>query len=154
MRNEYSEVDERPEAVALLARIKAAMPSLRALFERCSGEWGYEDPIYRFYHQSMKVYGLQQSTESIVQALQQLSPNTKLNPWFLHIVKAGTGREFGMEDNARWLRVTRPILEAFFHARYFLEVAVKYGATLKRPPNCLPSGWAALLYLYNMRTNQ
>ena len=51
----------------------------------------------------------------------------------------------------QWLAVTRPILEAFFHALYFLEMAVKYGKELKYPPNRLPSGWASLLYLYNLR---
>jgi hypothetical protein len=29
--------------------------------------------------------------------------------------------------------VTRPIIEAFTHARYFLEMAVKYGAELDAP---------------------
>jgi hypothetical protein len=32
-----------------------------------------------------------------------------------------------------------------------LEMAVKYGKELERPPNFLPSGWAALLYLYDLR---
>jgi hypothetical protein len=42
-------------------------------------------------------------------------------------------------------------LEAFFHARYVLEMAVKYGDDLDEPTNLLPSGWAGLLYLYNLR---
>jgi len=71
--------------------------------------------------------------------------------WFLSILHEGTGKEFDMEDNARWLEVTRPILEAFFHARFFLEMAVKYGRDLKYPPKMLPSGWASFLYLYNLR---
>jgi hypothetical protein len=50
-----------------------------------------------------------------------------------------------------WLETTRPIVEAFFHARYFLEMAVRYGKKLKMPPAMLPSGWAAFLYLYNLR---
>ena len=87
----------------------------------------------------------------IVEVLQSLSPNLKLNDWFLSIVHEGTGKDFNMEDNVRWLEVTRPILEAFFHARYFLEMAVKYGHELKSPPNMLPSGWASFLYLYNLR---
>ena len=49
------------------------------------------------------------------------------------------------------LAVTRPILEAFFHARYFLEMVCKYGRKLKAPPQVLPSGWAAVLYLYQLR---
>jgi len=55
------------------------------------------------------------------------------------------------QGNRRWLEVTRPIVEAFFHAQYFLEMAVRYGRQLKRPPRQLPSGWAAFLYLYDLR---
>jgi hypothetical protein len=40
--------------------------------------------------------------------------------------------------------VTRPILEAFFHAWFFLEMAVRY-ADLEKPPQILPSGYVALL---------
>jgi hypothetical protein len=46
--------------------------------------------------------------------------------------------------------VTRPILEAFFHARFFLEMAVRY-AHIEAPPQLLPSGYAALLYLFGLR---
>ena len=73
-----------------------------------------------------------------------------LNPWFLEIVGEGTGKLFVPEDNADWLRITRPILEAFFHARFFLEMATRY-ADLTKPPRPLPSGYAALLYLYDLR---
>ena len=65
----------------------------------------------------------------------------------MHIVREGTGKTFTEEDNKNWLAVTRPIAEAFFHARYFLEMAIKYGKELEFPPQQLPSGWAALLYL-------
>ena len=57
---------------------------------------------------------------------------------------------FEIEDNARWTEVTRPMLEAFFHARFFLEMAVRY-ANLEKPPQLLPSGYAALLCLYGLR---
>ena len=43
------------------------------------------------------------------------------------------------------------IVEAFLHARYFLEMAVRYGQELKHPPALLPSGWAALLCLFELR---
>jgi hypothetical protein len=66
-------------------------------------------------------------------------------------VTEGTGRTFELSDNTRWLEVTRPIVEAFFHARYFLEMAVRYGGSLKQPPLVLPSGWAAFLHLYGLR---
>ena len=113
--------------------------------------WGYEDPVYRFYHQSSKVCYLQHTTLKIVDSLKALAPHLELNRWFLEIVAAGTGKKFTMEDNKRWPEVTRPIVEAFFHAKYFLEMGVNYGAELSEPPQPMPSGWAAFLYLFNLR---
>jgi hypothetical protein len=78
-------------------------------------------------------------------------PVEKLNEYFMQIVAEGTGKTFSPEDNQIWLETTRPIVEAFFHARHFLEMAVKYGRQLGYPPRVMPSGWAALLYLYNLR---
>src|SRR5438876_9969678 len=132
-------------------RIKAALIDLEALLEECDGDWVYEDYVYRFYHQSFKVYLLQESTLRIVEKLRALSSGRELNEWFKQIVAEGTGKTFAMEDNENWLGVTRPILEAFFHARYFLEMAVKYGRELEYPPRTMPSGWAALFYLFNLR---
>jgi hypothetical protein len=143
--------DEREEARELFENLRAALPQLEKLFEGVSGEWGYEDPVYRLYHQSWKVYGLQESTLRIVEALQALAPDRPLNELFMQIVKEGTGKIFENEHNRRFLQETRPIVEAFFHARYFLEMAVRYGKGLKYPPRMLPSGWAAFLYLYNLR---
>lgn len=135
----------------LMAAISADLPGLESLLEQCSGHWGYEDAVYRFYHQSFKVYRLQRATIEIVTRLQALAPDRPLNEWFMQIVHEGTGKEFTQSDNANWLAVTRPILEAFFHARYFLEMVWKYGKELHSPPELLPSGWAAVLYLYDLR---
>ncbi len=144
--------DPLPEAnERLLQAISDKLPALEALLEQTASHWGYEDPIYRFYHQSFKVYALQDATEHIVTALSELAPDRQLNQWFTEIVAEGTGREFAMEVNQRWTAETRPILEAFFHARFFLEMACKYGRELELAPTMLPSGWAALLYLYDMR---
>lgn len=135
---------------SLLLNLKRDRPELEKLLAQCSDHWGYEDPIYRFYHQSFKVYRLQQQTKSMVEKLQALAPDLPLNPWFVQIVESGTGKTFLSEDNARWTEVTRPILEAFFHARFFLEMTVRY-ADLPAPPQPLPSGYAALLYLFGLR---
>lgn len=133
----------------LLRGVKADLPALRNLLAG-SSDIGYEDPIYRFYHHSNKVFNLQDRTEEIVAALRSLLPSRDLNPLFLEVVAQGTGRVFSFDQNADWPRHTRPILEAFFHARYFLEMAVRYGE-LPEPPKLLPSGWAALLCLYGLR---
>lgn len=135
---------------ALLVRLREQRAALADLLEVTSSHWGYEDPIYRFYHQSFKVYTLQETTKAILAALRALAPGRPLNPWFTEIVECGTGRAFDLEHNSRWLESTRPILEAFFHARYFLEMAVRY-SQLASPPRPLPSGYAALLYLYGLR---
>jgi len=141
---------EREEAeVALLGRLRERRAALAELLARSSDHWGFEDPVYRFYHQSFKVYHVQETTKSIVAALGDLAPQRPMNEWFLEILALGTGHEFTLEHNSRWTEVTRPILEAFFHARFFLEMAVRY-STLDSPPRPLPSGYAALLYLYGL----
>jgi hypothetical protein len=146
-----SQIDDRPEVQRLFANLKASLPELDALLKNCSDHWGYEDPVYRFYHQSFKVYGIQDTTTKIVAVLQALLPERRLNDWFMKIVSDGTGKAFENEHNRRWLEVTRPMLEAFFQARFFLEMAVRYGKELQNPPNLLPSGWGAFLYLYELR---
>ena len=135
----------------LLKAIQDNLPALESLLEESSSHWGYEDPVYRFYHQSFKVYALQETTLRIVEALKGLASDGRLDRWFLEIVTEGTGREFTSEVNRRWAAETRPILEAFFHARYFLEMTCKYGRELETAPECLPSGWAAVLSLFRMR---
>lgn len=141
---------EKLEAV-LLKQLKERLPELEALLEESGSHWHGEDGFYRFYHQSLKVYNLQADTQAIVAALGALMPERKLNETFLQIVGEGTGKIFQMEHNERWLEETRPILEAFFHARMMLQLAVKYGRKLDSPPLALPGGWAAVLYLYRLR---
>lgn len=146
-----TDVDQREPVQLLFANLKAALPDLDDLLKRTSDHWGYEDPVYRFYHQSYKVYWLQDVTTKIVDRLAALLPGRPLNQWFMQIVREGTEKKFTLESNRKWLEETRPIVEAFFHARYFLEMACRYGRELEAPPNLLPSGWAAILYLYDLR---
>lgn len=168
------EGDTRPEVLELLHNIKEHLPELEKMLSDVQGHWVYEDAIYRFYHQSFKVYFLQKHTEAIVKALEALEPKpdpkrdrpkwwyydktnpeeaaTVLHPWFMKIVAAGTGKEFDLSHNQRWMEETQPILQAFFHAKYFLEMIVRYGKEFGDvPPNWLPSGWASVLYLYDLR---
>lgn len=98
----------------LLENLRSRRPELTGLLEDCSSHRGFEDPIYRFYHQSFKVYSLPDETARIVRTLKSLAPDRPLNPWFRQIVEQGTGKSFRQEDNADWTRVTRPMLEAFF----------------------------------------
>ena len=137
----------------LLANIQAHWSELAELLEEISSHWLYEDPVYRFYHQSFKVYALQTETKRIVEALQSVAPRgTTFSPMFEEIYQAGaSGKQFEIEHNQQWTVHTRVFLEAFFHAKFFLEMAVKYGKELQTSPTTLPSGWAALLCLYNLR---
>jgi tRNA(fMet)-specific endonuclease VapC len=62
----------------------------------------------------------------------------------------GVHRAQDATTRARRSALVEATLEAFFHARFFLEMAVRY-ADLAAPPQPLPSGYAALLYLFGLR---
>ena len=143
--------EQEPTIRRLLVKLRRALPQLEELLAIYSSHWGYEDAIYRFYYMSFKVYRLQEATEDMVAALQALLPKCPLTKRLQQIVMEGTGKKFELEVNARWLVETRPIVEAFFHARYFLELAVRCGRRLKRRPRSLPSRCVGLLCLYDLR---
>lgn len=135
----------------LLDAIKAKLPELdrvKVLFG-----YEYEDGIYRFYHHSFKVYRLQDCTLKAVEIFREIAEadDTSLCNWFEQIVADGTGKTFDAEHNRHWPDHTRPIVEAFLHARYFLDMMIKYGRELESSPQFLPFGWAAILELYNRR---
>src|SRR5271169_2256743 len=103
----------------LLLNIKLRLPELTALFNEMSGHWQYEDPIYRFYHESFKVYHIQTYTKRIYDILRSIAPTeTSLHEMFKNIITVGTGVKFEPSHNIAWARHTRPLLEAFFHARF------------------------------------
>ncbi len=131
----------------LLANIQAQLPELIALLAETTSHWTYEDQVYRFYHHSFKVYHLQSVTQRIVEALRRIAPaGTTFCAEFEEIIQHGaSGKDWKIEHNKQWTAHTRPFVEAFFHAKFFLEMAVKYGTELDEVPQQLPSGWAALL---------
>lgn len=137
----------------LLTNIKNRLPELESLLKEMNSHWFYEDPIYRFYHQSFKVYGIQGETKRIIEALKSIAPERRdFCVEFQEIINLGaSGKRFRLSHNKNWTRHTRVFLEAFFHTKFFLEMAVKYGKELEEAPTILPSGWAALLCLYNIR---
>jgi hypothetical protein len=141
---------ERADMGRLLQNIKARLPELEALLRQQDFR-RWEDLFYRFYHQSFKVYWLQESTEQLVAVLRSLLPERPLNKWFEQIVREGTGKEWQLEHNERWLQEARPILEAYFHARTMLDFAIRSGKELEEAPQSLPSAWAAVLYLFDLR---
>ena len=49
--------DDREQAEQdLLRGLQVRVNELKGVFEESSNHWGFEDPVYRFYHQSFKVY--------------------------------------------------------------------------------------------------
>jgi hypothetical protein len=136
----------------LLRNIKTNIEELKKLSNKINDCWAYEDGVYRFYHQSFKAYDMQSYTIDCVELLKKLAPkNIIFNSFFEQIFSEGTNIKFKSSHNKQWLKHTRPILEAFFHAKYFIEMAVKSGNVISELPTCLPSCWAGLLYFYNLR---
>jgi hypothetical protein len=137
----------------LLSRIKARLPDIDALLTEYADHWGEEDGVYRFYHQSYKVFEMLQSlTKQGFELIEQIGGEA--DPpceWYCQIVREGTEGKFNKHTNEEWLQQTRPILEAFWHTKYFLSMMAKYGKALDAAPQCLPSGWAAVLYLFELR---
>lgn len=132
----------------LLARLKAALPALR---EARDG-FRMRDGVYRFWHQSLKVFGLQTATTTIAAALQAVDPARPLHPWFLQIVVDGTGHVFNWsETNNNWLVATRPIVETWFHADHMLRAAIECAETMDEVGPMLETNWATVLCLYQQR---
>lgn len=151
----FEKRDARRKAVeeALFNGVRSRQAELEALLNRVNGHWNYEDGVYRFYHHSFKVYyRLQPLTDEIVETMRSLVPQgVRMAPLFVEILSEGTGKQFQMDHNDDWAKHTRPIVEAFFHAKYFLEMAVIYGKELadeKQAPRMMPSGWASLMTLF------
>lgn len=150
MSNKDEQIDELKSN---LVHYKAV---LKETLDHATGKWQYDDLVYRFYHQSFKVFWIQSLTKSIVGFLNDIRPHkAKMDDWFLQIVAEGTGKEFNMDStNDHWLEETRPMMEAYFHAKFMLEMAVKYSEFADDPDfgvGMMESGWAALLYLYGLR---
>lgn len=143
---------EAPEEHTLLLKnIKSELPNLEKILERANDHWGEEDLVYRFYHESNKVERTQGTVKGIYEMLEKISPNQdkKISDrYYNQIIKEGLGAKW---DNKNWAKSCRPMIEAFFHSKYFLRMAIKYGKQYEEPPLMLHSGWAALLELYGIR---
>jgi hypothetical protein len=141
----------------LLASIKAHLPQLETWLEESDDE----DMVYRFYHGSMKAFHNQYDVEEALKLFKEISPRER-NSECLQIVKEGSV-EFNTDMNRNWLPSVRPVLEAYWHTRYFVTMMIKCAKELteltewsehhnKRVALPMPYGWAAVLYLYNLRS--
>jgi len=135
----------------LLDILKRELPRLEDLLARMR-DW-YIDRMYRFYYQSFKVYDMQGFTVEAVELLRSIGNEVgqPLAERFETIVADGIGKTFEFEHNRDWLRHTRPIVEAYWHAMYFVEMMVLCARTMDRAESVLRSEWAAVLILYGMR---
>lgn len=146
-----SKPDRRKRQKKFFKNLKKFLPQLKELLVKVNSHWYYEDSIYRFYHGSFKLYRIQSTTMEIIEAMKALLPEDELSPVFMEIIQDGTGKEFTLSHNDKWSEICRPIVEAFLHAKYFLEMLVKYGEEFpKWPDGPYPSGWAAICSLYFM----
>jgi hypothetical protein len=98
-----------------------------------------EDGVYRYYHQSFKVYSLQIAIKKALSLFESIAPEgTWLNDWFLAICQTALEHEFSVLDrtwdwdrmNQNWHAETRPILEGFWHCSYFVRMLARYGREL------------------------
>lgn len=135
----------------LLNNIKERKNDIESLLSNLSR--AEPDFVYRFYHQSFKVFYTIELIKLAYDLFKQLSPNSALlNSWFSDIVEQAIEKKFDdAKTNQYWLAETRPILEAFWHSKYFLEQMIASANELESAPEMLPSGWAAVLYLYDLR---
>lgn len=135
----------------MLANIKSNIDVVESL----AGSFRKSEPefIYRFYHQSFKVYGYKHLIKYSVDFYEKISPESRpLNAWFKSIVDDGLAREFDSDaTNQNWLQEVQPLLEAFWHSKYFSEQMLSVALTLDTAPEILPFDWAAVLYLYDLR---
>ena len=124
----------RTAEAELLSSIKAHLDELRQLQSSADERFGAEDLIYRYYHGSFKVFGIQTITLSIVTLLSRLAPGRELNAAFHTIVEAGThvekvaGVKVGLEK--------RP---GFF-------IPARIDGIGEHVPSPLPGAWASVLY--------
>ena len=139
------------QATELLQNIKDQRNSIEALL--ASYKKLEPDLVYRFYHQSFKVFGMVQLIREANKLFSDLAPEAAfLNQWYVKITRTALAKKFeGSETNRHWLEAILPITQAFWHAKYFLEQMLVAADELEEAPQILPSGWAAVLYLYDLR---
>ena len=140
-----------PERInTLFLRIKARLPDLEETALEL--EEAEEDGVYRFYHGSNKVFFLQDPVKAAFTLIKEIGgEDDPPNFEYAGIVEAGTAHQFSETTNANWEAETKPILEAFWHTKYFINMMVRYAKELETVESPLEPGMAAVLYLFGLR---
>jgi hypothetical protein len=135
---------------ALFLRIKARLPELEDI--AATLEEAEEDGVYRFYHGSYKVFDLQDPVEAAFKLINEIGGEFD-PPYseYVQIFEAGTKRQFSATTNENWEAETKPILEAFWHTKYFIKMMVKYAKDFEKVEMPMQPGMAAVLYLFELR---
>lgn len=138
-------------SIELLSNIKSERERISRLLNRFKSQ--EPDQIYRFYHQSFKVFIMVPLIEQADKLFRDIAPEgSEINSWYGLIAKGGIGKAFDEQTtNENWLSEVPQILLAFWNAKYFLEQMTVAADELNEAPMTLPSGWAAVLYLYGLR---
>lgn len=147
-------VDSNIARTQLLENIKKHAQEFKDLKAYFLEHWSEADLIYRFYHGSFKVYRIQDLTQKALDLFERVKPEgIVFNADFDTIVKEGTNKRFELAHNAEWLKHTRPLLEAYFHCKYFVDMIVRILEQNEEDPfnGMLDSGSAGALYLFNLR---
>jgi hypothetical protein len=111
-----------------------------------------EDGIYRFYHGSNKVFFLQDPVKAAFTLIKEIGgEDDPPNSEYARIVEAGTAHQFSETTNENWEAETKPVLEAFWHTKYFINMMVKYAKELETVEMMVQPGMAAVLYLFKLR---
>jgi hypothetical protein len=127
----------------LIKNLRKRRKILEKLLENINSHWEIEDIVYRLYHSSYKTQWARNTTRSVLKELEGLYRYgyRNRNAVIKEIMDEGLDEK---KDPRKWV-------EAMLHARYLLEMAIKYSKEVKKPLQTLPSGYAALLYLYGLR---
>ena len=112
-----------------------------------------ENGVYRFYHGSYKVFHLQRPVKKAFALIKEIGGEADPPHFgYARIVEARTAHDFQEErTNANWDVETKPILEAFWHTKCFVNMMVKYAKELEKVEMPLDYGMAAVLYLFELR---
>lgn len=134
----------------LLRNIKAGLRNLESLIQEV--KIAEENCVYQVYSKDSDTSLIKESTDEIVRELKRISPydNNHFCDRFANIIKDGVDTPY--QPNTEKPQQEYPIFAAHFHARHFLEIAIKFGKMLEEPPaQNIPPGWAALLELYHIK---
>src|ERR1700722_18914787 len=91
--------------------LEAIKTQLTCIDELCDAfDRAEEDGVYRYYHQSFKVYGLQSLIRYAMSLFGEGGPaGTEGTPWLQAIAAGATAHRFDLESsNRNWHAETRP----------------------------------------------